>query len=339
MSAKSTSQIMNESREVLEAPNENAVLNLILEMVTKIENRMENLETSIGKRLDEMRQDFLLVSNRVRTLEDKTTEIHKKLAECENSCQGLSNIFDAAEKQIKNNTRTLIHQDIRIKKLEETPILQPVVQPVTECETIKTLRNQLSELQDKVVDLQCRSMKNNLVFSGLFHIPNENCEHYLRNFIRQELGIEHFIEFGNVHRFGRRGRNNARPIVARFLYHKDLELVLQNAWQLKGTPFGISQQFPAEIINERKKLYPKMKEAKREQREVVLVRDKLYIDGQRFIPPTETPRWTSTSKLTPDLTREAEEENRTEPYQTPRNPKKRQRQSSSPPAEVSVITE
>jgi hypothetical protein len=30
-----------------------------------------------------------------------------------------------------NNTRNIIHQDTRIKKLEEKPVVQPVIQPVT----------------------------------------------------------------------------------------------------------------------------------------------------------------------------------------------------------------
>ena len=153
-----------------------------------------------------------------------------------------------------------------------------MIQPVTESGQIKTLTADIHDLKSKVLDLQCRSMKNNLVFTGLYQSQSENGENKLRGFIRQELEIDHYIEFGNIHRFGRRGTNNARPIVARFIYHNDLQMVLQNAYKLKGSSFGISEQYPAEINNRRKNLYPIMREAKQQRRHVVLVRDRLFID-------------------------------------------------------------
>ena len=45
-------------------------------------------------------------------------------------------------------------------------------------------------------------MKYNLAFTGLKETPYENTEENLRGFLRKELGIGHWIEFGNVHRFG-----------------------------------------------------------------------------------------------------------------------------------------
>ena len=65
-------------------------------------------------------------------------------------------------------------------------------------------------------------MKNNLTFTGLFESSREYTEGILREFIKNELGIEKYIEFGNVHRFGRRETpdRKPRPIVARFIYNR-----------------------------------------------------------------------------------------------------------------------
>ena len=123
--------------------------------------------------------------------------------------------------------------------------------------------------------------------AGLRSNKFENCENKLRDFIRHELRIDHHIEFGNVHRFGKPGRNGSRPIIARFIYYNDLQFVLKNAYRLKGSQFGISEQFPAEIVARRQKLYQKMREAKQQRREVVLVRDRLYIDGEQYFSPEE----------------------------------------------------
>jgi hypothetical protein len=58
---------------------------------------MIQMEKNMGKRLDDMKADFLAVSARVRSLEDKVTNFRKTLTECENSCQGVSNLFDQAD--------------------------------------------------------------------------------------------------------------------------------------------------------------------------------------------------------------------------------------------------
>jgi hypothetical protein len=57
---------------------------------------------------------WFILSLKVRTLENNMTEFNKKMAECEMSCQGFSNLFDKTDKQIKLNTRNLIHQFQRI---------------------------------------------------------------------------------------------------------------------------------------------------------------------------------------------------------------------------------
>jgi len=101
----------------------------------------------------------------------------------------------------------------------------------------------------------------------------------LRNFAYCELYIEHHNKFGNVHRFGKVGRHGARSIVARFIFRRDFECVLHNAYHLKGKPFGINEQLLAVIEACRRKLYPAMKQAKREGKIVSMVRDKLLSMG------------------------------------------------------------
>ena len=120
-------------------------------------------------------------------------------------------------------------------------------------------------------------------------LPNhkdENCETKIQDFIHYELGINYRVAFGNIHRFGKPGLNGTHPIVVRFIYRRELEHVISQAYRLKGKPYGISEQFPPEIENKRKELYPIMRDAKREGKKVKLVRDKLYINGKPYNKPT-----------------------------------------------------
>jgi len=144
----------------------------------------------------------------------------------------------------------------------------------------------IESLKSTVLDLQCRSRKNNLIFTGLHEVNNEHTEDLLRDFLYSELGIDYKIEFGNAHRFGRNSWGR-RPIVARFLYFADLQYILYNAYKLRNRPFGIKQPFPWEIENRRKQLYSIQRGAKRRGNRVTLVRDRLYINNELFIVPEE----------------------------------------------------
>lgn len=90
--------------------------------------------------------------------------------------------------------------------------------------------------------------------------------------------------FDNVHRFGRFYRGKDRLIVARFLYHGDLVHVLKNAHKLQGKPYGIHEQFPKEIEDRRRLLYPIQKRCRKAGQKTKLVRDKLFIDGKLYEP-------------------------------------------------------
>ena len=52
--------------------------------------------------------------------------------------------------------------------------------------------------------------------------------------------------------------------------------------KLQGKRFGVNEQFPKEINDRRKELYPFYKQAKRPGKRASLVYDKLYIDGTLF---------------------------------------------------------
>ncbi|XP_021365508.1 uncharacterized protein LOC110458221 [Mizuhopecten yessoensis] len=94
-----------------------------------------------------------------------------------------------------------------------------------------------------------------------------------------------YIEFGNVHRFGRIVGGKSRPIVARFIYNKDREGVLRCARRLKGSTFYINEQFPTEIQQRRRELGPTVRDLRGKGKNVRLVRDKLIVDGRLYDGP------------------------------------------------------
>ncbi|KAK3107397.1 hypothetical protein FSP39_002575 [Pinctada imbricata] len=132
-------------------------------------------------------------------------------------------------------------------------------------------------------------MRDNLLFSGIPEEEEEDCEETVKEFIRTDMRVRKEIDFERVHRIGKYPTNpNSRPrtIVAKFSRFKDRELVRRQAPKtLKGTGFYVQEQFPVEVEQRRKSLFPVMRDARRRHRKVKLVRDRLYIDGVEYVHP------------------------------------------------------
>ena len=128
-------------------------------------------------------------------------------------------------------------------------------------------------------------MRDNLIFYKLPEENGENCEEKVLSFIENRLGMERAtteIKLHRAHRIGTFKRGNTRPIVAKFTYYPDRQKVRKAAKNLKGTEFGISEQYPREIMEKRKQLIPVMKSARANGKEAHLMLDKLYINNQLY---------------------------------------------------------
>ncbi|KAH3741956.1 hypothetical protein DPMN_048686 [Dreissena polymorpha] len=74
-----------------------------------------------------------------------------------------------------------------------------------------------------------------------------------------------------------------RYVVVKFAFFMDREDVRGQWPELKGSPYNVFEQFPPEIqeIQEkRRRLVPKMKEAKSDGKKAWIAYDTLYIDGR-----------------------------------------------------------
>ena len=183
---------------------------------------------------------------------------------------------------------------------------------------IKDLQNDYNDMQikqtkteSKVIDLQCRSMCENLIFSGIdeeiIEKPDgtkyEDSELVLKKFLSKEMDISFQIEFDRVHRLGpirtqdsdqdeEEEIRNPRPLIAKFERYKDKQYVKMLApSKLQGKKYGVNEQFPKEIEETRKTLYGEMKKAKRNpENKVRMVRDKLYVNNVQITPKSGNER-------------------------------------------------
>ena len=163
----------------------------------------------------------------------------------------------------------------------------------TACEGFE---RELKELHRRHVKLECHSRRGNMKFFGIQERENEtnkDTELALREFMRTKLKIppadEENIHFDRVHRISSRhsqsNRRNPkpRPIIVRPTDFQDKFLIKSFIKNLpRGTGFGISDDFPKEVDEVRKLLYPILKAAKREKKAAYFNVEKLIIDGALY---------------------------------------------------------
>ena len=100
---------------------------------------------------------------------------------------------------------------------------------------------------------------------------NEDCMAVIKEFLCERFSLDpDAICIQRAHRIGRlqKERRNVgnqqaavrhRPLIVAFRDYQDYELILSNASNFKDTAFGVSRDYPQELINDRKPLHPEMK--------------------------------------------------------------------------------
>jgi conjugal transfer/entry exclusion protein len=104
MSLEETAKLLSESRIIVDQGKESNdvtyLLNLILNVVTNVDNGVQKIEKKLSK-LDEVQAEVNVISLRHGPLERALTETQIKYVEIENSVKGLSNIFDGVKESME----------------------------------------------------------------------------------------------------------------------------------------------------------------------------------------------------------------------------------------------
>jgi ribA/ribD-fused uncharacterized protein len=147
-----------------------------------------------------------------------------------------------------------------------------------------TLMRQVSELKERQIKLECYERRSNLLFGNIAESSPENCENQVKHFITNLLGLncENF-KFERVHRLGANPiRGKTRPIIARFCYYKERQLVWQQRDKLRKTNSWIAEDFAEEVKERRQILKPVLRKAIEMKKTAFLSVDQLVIDKKPY---------------------------------------------------------
>lgn len=152
---------------------------------------------------------------------------------------------------------------------------------------VVTLEKENESLKENLTYLQSQSMRNNLIFTNIPEEEaetNERSENKLREFIKDNLkaaqDIVDGIKFERVHRMGQKSANYPRKIVAKFHEFKEKELVRMQCKCLQGSVYRISEQFPKEIVDKRRKLFAEAEKERESGKTAWVLYDTLCVNGK-----------------------------------------------------------
>ena len=160
--------------------------------------------------------------------------------------------------------------------------------------TTSSIQRENKQLNNAVLELKCRSMRNNIVISGLEEDVKEDStitEQKVKTFLKVSLKMPAadlaMMDFQRAHRFGKVTIDKPRPIVACLSHFKMKFAIMGRGRKLKDSPLGLNDQYPKEIMDRRRILVPILKEKRKQKLKVKLVVDKLYFNNEPYKDPTQ----------------------------------------------------
>ena len=171
MSLTETSKRIEQSRKIIQDSDTNDVsvmLTSILGLVSTIDNRLQRVEKGLAQ-FDGLKNVLTSITSCLIIVENDVKTCSAKITELEGNIQGVSNLFDNLKVECKKNKDQVTkvskicgknQKDIK-KVSTKLESVQANIRTNCSCE------EDIGSLKSTVLDLQCRSMKNNLIFTGL----------------------------------------------------------------------------------------------------------------------------------------------------------------------------
>ncbi|KAH9367086.1 hypothetical protein HPB48_021735 [Haemaphysalis longicornis] len=147
--------------------------------------------------------------------------------------------------------------------------------------TVTNLNVTLSRQEERLISLEDRSRRNNLLVFGVEEGEAETTEDLeqtvLQDIFVRKLGVE-LKTVERIHRIGRKGGSLPRPVIMKLYDSREKLTVYKNCKKLKGTTISVGDDFCKETLAKRKLLWESGKEEREAGQRMHLNYDKLVID-------------------------------------------------------------
>lgn len=162
------------------------------------------------------------------------------------------------------------------------------------------LKNQVTNLEEKLISMEKQKRKNNLLFFGIEEKRRSELElvEYIKE-ITEEIGFSiDSHEIQSAFRLGKPDTNKKRPVLVTFSTTWKKYLIFKNKRQLPPNIY-VSEDFPKDVLEKRKILVTKQEEERKKGNLAYIKYDKLIIKEKRDTSREKRKRQTSESPISP----------------------------------------
>ena len=188
--------------------------------------------------------------------------------------------LDETDKKVEALSIKVGNIDLRCSGVYDAQITQDMA--------IARLTRENEELKRKLTQMETYSRRDNLVFYGLPERRNEVVEASILKLLFEAKIDMDSNSIVRAHRLGKFVNGKTRPVIVRFHHFKNKMYVLRSSSQIiQCSPFKlrISEDFPQEVLDNRKVLLPVYHTARKilpKEKRVNLVADQLFIGAKRY---------------------------------------------------------
>lgn len=210
--------------------------------------------------------------DKIISIDHRLASIERKFMAFDSEIRDMRESIDFACNEASQANNSVVQTTKKVSSLEEEN---------------EKLKKELIDLKLRTVMNESQSRRNNLLFHGIIETAKESwqdCEKAVSNVLKKDMNISEDIKFERVHRIGYKTPNNARSIIVKFNSFKDREQVWSQRKKLSKLTVRISEDYPTEILEERKVLYPIFIAAKNcdQVTSTSLKVNKLHINGKVY---------------------------------------------------------
>lgn len=148
-------------------------------------------------------------------------------------------------------------------------------------EKVKCLKSSEKLILEKLLDLEGRSRRNNLIFKGLKWVGrNPDFREVVRRFCNEVLGADDRVFVNRAHPLGK----DRSAIIAHMPNDCDVEYIMSQVRRLKGSDYVVHRDLPREVREKRARLMAVRAEIERVagKKKMPMVYDHLFVDGRRL---------------------------------------------------------
>lgn len=190
--------------------------------------------------------------------------------------------------QIKANQSTFQKElgtvKLEIKELRNT--LMNLQESRTELQNMaQEMKLTIQQQQQKIIDLEDRQRRNNLVVFGITENASETSDELkqkvLCDVFEKRLDVK-VSSVERIHRLGKKNGNKARAVIIKFFDYNEKMAILKNCKKLKGTKISVSNDYSQATSQKRRNLWASTKIERERGVKVRLVHDRAFIDNEAF---------------------------------------------------------